>query len=489
MRASVRRCQPQRVASLTATSAQLSARGLNVSAQAALTTKANRLEMPPTDFKPMPYTGPSFDEVKALRAQHMPSAIFAFYKNPIMLVEGKMQYMWDEKGRRYLDLFGGIVTVSVGHCHPRVTEAGVAQLKKLQHSTTIYYNPEVALFAKELADRLPSQLSVVYFVNSGSEANDLAMLMARAATGNFDFVALRNGYHGMSMNTMGLTALHTWKYNQPQGFGIHHAVCPNTYRGPYGPDEPDVAQKYASDVADIIRSSTSGRVAGWISETIQGVGGTVVLPDGYLKEVYKTVRGAGGVCIADEVQTGFARLGSHYWGFQTQNVIPDIVTMAKGIGNGAPLAAVATTPEIAETLKQRVHFNTYGGNPVSCAMGRAVLKVVDEEGIQHKALSHGAYFTRGLNELKRRYPIIGEVRGKGLMLGVELVKDQTTKEPATAETADIFERAKDMGLLIGKGGLYGNVFRIKPPMCITKHDIDFSLEVLDQAFKDSAKAM
>jgi alanine-glyoxylate transaminase/(R)-3-amino-2-methylpropionate-pyruvate transaminase len=163
--------------------------------------------------------------------------------------------------------------------------------------------------------------------------------------------------------------------------------------------------------------------------------------------------------------------------------------MAKGIGNGAPLAAVATTPEIAETLKQRVHFNTYGGNPVSCAMGRAVLKVVDEEGIQHKALSHGAYFTRGLNELKRRYPIIGEVRGKGLMLGVELVKDQTTKEPATAETADIFERAKDMGLLIGKGGLYGNVFRIKPPMCITKHDIDFSLEVLDQAFKDSAKAM
>jgi len=443
-----------------------------------------RLELPPTDFQPQAYTGPNFEDIKAMRAEHMPSGVFAYYKKPIMVVEGKMQYVWDDKGRRYLDLFGGIVTVSVGHCHPLVTEAGVAQLKKLQHSTTIYYNPEVALFASELAQRLPSKLSVVYFLNSGSEANDLAMLMARAYTGNFDFLALRNGYHGMSMNTMGLTALHTWKYNQPQGFGIHHALCPNTYRGPYGPQEPDVAHKYAADVADLIRSSTSGRVAGWISETIQGVGGTVVLPDGYLKEVYKYVRDAGGLCVADEVQTGFARLGSHCWGFQTQNVIPDIVTMAKGIGNGAPLAAVATTPEIAETLKQRLHFNTYGGNPVSCAMGRAVLKVIDEEGIQQKALFLGSYFTRGLLELKRRHPIIGDVRGKGLMLGVELVKDQTTKEPASAETADIFERVKDLGLLIGKGGLHGNVFRIKPPMCITKHDIDFSLEVLDKAFQE-----
>ncbi len=280
-----------------------------MSAQAALTTKANRLEMPPTDFKPMPYTGPSFDEVKALRAQHMPSAIFAFYKNPIMLVEGKMQYMWDEKGRRYLDLFGGIVTVSVGHCHPRVTEAGVAQLKKLQHSTTIYYNPEVALFAKELADRLPSQLSVVYFVNSGSEANDLAMLMARAATGNFDFVALRNGYHGMSMNTMGLTALHTWKYNQPQGFGIHHAVCPNTYRGPYGPDEPDVAQKYASDVADIIRFSTSGarthtRTHTRTAHDTRATAHTRTHADVWLMTAVAVVRSGGGLDLGDDPGRG-----------------------------------------------------------------------------------------------------------------------------------------------------------------------------------------
>jgi len=215
----------------------------------------------------------------------------------------------------------------------------------------------------------------------------------------------------------------------------------------------------------------------------------VVLPDGYLKEVYAHVRKAGGLCVADEVQTGFARLGTHYWGFQTQGVVPDIVSMAKGIGNGAPLAAVVTTPEVAKALKQRIHFNTYGGNPVSCAIGRAVLKVIDEEGIQQRALELGDYFKKALCDLQSRHKLIGDVRGKGLMLGMELVKDRKTKEPASAETADIFERAKDYGLLIGKGGLFGNVFRIKPPMCLTKKDIDFAVEVLDLCFRDQEKGV
>jgi len=435
-------------------------------------------------LKPSGYSGPNFEEVRRLRETFLSPALFHYYKNPVMIVEGKMQYMWDDKGRRYLDAIGGIVTVSVGHCHPKVTEAGVKQMKKLQHSTTIYYNPEIAEFARDLAAKLPGKLKVLYFVNSGSEANDLAMLMARSYTGSYDFIGLRNGYHGMSVNTMGLTALHTWKYNTAQGFGIHHALNPDTYRGPWGPEVPEVGKKYADDVKDLILTGTTGQLAGFIAEAIQGVGGTVVPPDDYLKHVYQYVRQAGGLCVSDEVQTGFGRTGTHFWGFQNYGVVPDIVTMAKGIGNGAALAAVATTPEIAKSLTNRIHFNTFGGNPVASAIGKAVLQVIEEEGIQKNALEIGNYLKAQLNDLKSRYELIGDVRGRGLMLGMEMVKNRKTKEPASAETAAIFEKAKDYGLLIGKGGLFGNVFRIKPPMCITKADADFIIAVLDRSIKD-----
>ncbi|KAL6046123.1 alanine--glyoxylate aminotransferase 2 [Balamuthia mandrillaris] len=445
-------------------------------------------ELPPTTHTPERYTGPSLEEVTRQRKTYLSPALFHYYRKPVMVVEGRMQYLWDHTGKRYLDAIGGIVTVSVGHCHPKVVEAGAEQLRKLQHTTAIYYHPQQAAFAEELAEKMPGDLKVVYFTNSGSEANDLATLLARAHTGNFDMICLRNCYHGMSMNTMGITGLHTWKYNQPQGFGFHHALNPNTYRGPFGPDVPEVGKKYADDVKDLIQTATSGTIAGFICEPIQGVGGSVVPPDGYLKHVYKHVRDHKGVAIADEVQTGFGRLGTHYWGFQSHGVMPDIVTMAKGIGNGTPLAAVVTTPEIAKSLTQRIHFNTFGGNPVSCAMGRAVLKVIQEEGIQENALSIGDYLKKGLKELQGKHPLIGEVRGKGLMLGVELVKDRSTKEPAAAETANIFEKAKDMGLLLGKGGLFGNVFRIKPPMCLNKRDADFLLQVLDICFTEEEKA-
>ena len=286
----------------------------------------------------------------------------------------------------------------------------------------------------------------------------------------------------MSYSMMGVTALRTWKFPVPQGFGVHQAVNPNTYRGPFGADVPNVGKKYALEVQDLINFSTSGQVAGFIAETIQGVGGSVVLPDGYLSAVYEYVRAAGGLCIADEVQCGFGRLGTHYWGFQTQGVKPDIVTMAKGMGNGIPLAAVATTKEIAASLSKRIHFNTYGGNPISSAIGREVLKVIDRENLQKNCLERGKQFLDGMNKLKEKYSIIGDVRGKGLMLGMELVKDQNTKEPATAETLQIMEHCREAGVLIGKGGFYGNVFRIKPPMCITSADVDFALDVLDNSF-------
>lgn len=439
--------------------------------------------LPPCDHQPRPYAGPAKDEVLALRKQFLNPTIFTYYAKPLMIVEGHMQYLYDETGRRYLDGFGGIVTVSVGHCHPKIVAAVNRQNEILQHTTTIYLNPCVAEYAQDLAGRMPGDLKVCYFVNSGSEANDLAILMARASTGNFDVLALRNCYHGGSMQTMGLTSHHTWKFNVPHSFGVHHAIFPDRLRGPYGYDDPQAGPKYAADVQNLIEFGTPGRVAAFIAESIQGVGGAVVFPDGYLKAAYGHVRAAGGLCIADEVQSGFARTGSHFWGFETQGVIPDIVTMAKGIGNGAALAAVVTTPAIAQALTSRIHFNTFGGNPVTCTQGRAVLQVIEEEGIQANAARIGTLLKAGFDALERKYDIIGDVRGLGLMLGIELVKDRTSKAPAKEECVRVFERCRELGLLIGKGGLHGNVLRIKPPMCLTAADADFMLDVLDTAFR------
>ncbi len=439
------------------------------------------IPLPPTSHTPAPYTGPSAAEVLALRKQYLSPGLFLYYKKPIMIVEGSMQYVWDDTGKRYLDGLGGIVTVSVGHCHPHVTAAATKQLTTLQHSTTIYLQPRIAEFAEKLASKMPGDLKVCYFVNSGSEANDLALLMARLHTGNYDMIALRNAYHGGNASGMGLTAHSSWKFNVPHSFGVHHAVAPYPYRGAYGYDDPDAGRKYADDIKNLIDYATPGKVAGFIAESVQGVGGFVVFPDGYLAHAYEHVRAAGGVCIADEVQTGFGRTGTHYWGFETQGVIPDIVTMAKGIGNGAPLAAVVTTPKIAATLTQKVHFNTFGGNPVVSAIGKAVLEVIEREKTQENCLKLGAYILAGLEKLKAKHKIIGDVRGLGLMLGIEFVKDRTTKQPGKEECAQVVENARELGLLLGKGGLWGQTIRFAPPMNITQADADFLLAVLDEA--------
>ena len=439
------------------------------------------IPLPPTNHQPKKYSGPSADEVLALRKQFMNPGIFLYYKKPLMVVEGSMQYVWDEMGKRYLDGLGGIVTISVGHCHPHVIAAGNKQSELYQHSTTIYLHPNVAQYAEKLASKMPGDLKAVYFVNSGSEANDLALLMARAYTQNYDIVALRNAYHGGSPSTMGLTAHSTWKYNVPHSFGVHHAIAPYPYRGPYGYDDADAGRKYADDVKSLIDYATPGKVAAFIAESIQGVGGFVEFPQGYLKQAYEHVRAAGGVCIADEVQTGFGRTGTHFWGFETQGVIPDLVTMAKGIGNGAPLAAVVTTPKIAATMAQKIHFNTFGGNPVVSAIGKAVLEVIDQEKLQANSLELGNYILAGLEKLKAKHKVIGDVRGKGLMLGVEFVKDRATKQPGKEECAQAVENARELGLLLGKGGLWGQTIRFAPPMNITQADADFLLAVLDES--------
>lgn len=439
------------------------------------------IPLPPTPHQPAAYHGPSAAAVLALRKQYLSPGLFLYYKQPIMIVEGHLQFVWDDTGKRYLDGLGGIVTISVGHCHPHVVAAANQQNQTLQHSTTIYLQPKVAEFAEKLASKLPGELKVCYFVNSGSEANDLALLMARLATGNYDMIALRNAYHGGNASGMGVTAHSTWKFNVPHSFGVHHALAPYPYRGLYGYDDPDAGRKYAADVKDLIQFATPGKIAGFIAESIQGVGGFVVFPDGYLRHTYEHVRAAGGVCIADEVQTGFGRTGTHYWGFETQGVIPDIVTMAKGIGNGAPLAAVVTTPAIASVMAQKVHFNTFGGNPVVSAIGKAVLEVIDREQLQANALELGRYILSGLQRLKEKYSVIGDVRGMGLMLGIEFVRDRATKEPGKEACAQVVENARELGLLLGKGGLFGQTIRFAPPMNITRADADFLLAVLDEA--------
>jgi alanine-glyoxylate transaminase/(R)-3-amino-2-methylpropionate-pyruvate transaminase len=437
--------------------------------------------MPACAHRPRPYIGPSRAEVLALRQRFGHPSVFTFYREPLLIVEGHLQYLFDETGRRYLDLFAGIATVACGHSHPTVVARVREQAATLQHTSTIYLHPNLPRLAQRLAAKLPAGLEVTYFVNSGSEANDLAVTMARLFTGNPDVIALRNGYHGGSPTTMALNGLSTWKFPTQQSAGIHHAVCPDPYRSPFTGSPEAIATRSVEDIRDLILHGTTGRIAAFIAEPVQGVGGVTHGAPNYLPEAYGVVREHGGLCIADEVQTGFGRTGAHFWGFQHSGVVPDIVTMAKGIGNGAPLAAVTTRREIAETLAQRLHFNTFGGNPVSAAAGLAVLDVIEQEHLQENARVVGARLKTGLQGLMRRHAIIGDVRGLGLMLGVELVRDRATKEPAGPETLEVLERLRELGALVGKGGLAGNVLRIKPPLCITAEDAEFAVDALDHA--------
>lgn len=453
-----------------------------------MATSTSKAQLPIYDHQPEPYEGPSKAEVIALRQQYLTPGLVTYYRDPLLVVEGSMQYVWDEQGTRYLDAFAGIVTVSVGHCHPYVVEKVREQVGKLQHTTTIYLHPTIGQFGQKLAEHMPAGmgLGVTYFTNSGSEANELAVLMSREFTGNNDVIALRNAYHGGTQGTMALTAHSTWKFPTNPSINVKHALAGYCYRCPFGLEYPSCGVKCAQDMENVIRYETTGKVACFIGEPIQGVGGAVTPPPEYFQIVYDIVHKYGGLCVADEVQTGFGRTGEHFWGFQNWGVTPDLVTMAKGIGNGAPLGACTTRSEIAQMMTRRVHFNTYGGNPISMTQGLATLEVIDREHIQDNAREVGGHLKGRLLELQKRQPLIGEVRGLGLMLGIELVRDRKTKEPANSETAEVLERARQRGLLVGKGGLFGNVIRLKPPMCITKDDADFIVDCLDEVLTSLA---
>ena len=425
------------------------------------------------------------DEVLALRREYLPTAVFNYYREPVNLVRGEMQYLYDEQGRRYLDALGGIVTISVGHCHPEVIAKTKAQIDKLQHATTIYLHPAMPLLAKKLAEKMPeADLKVTFFTNSGSETNDLAMTVARLFTGNLDVITLRNGYHGASLATMSMVGHSTWKYPVPTAGNVIQISPGYCYRCPFKLTYPSCDVQCARDLENTIKYSTSGKVAAFIGEPIQGVGGTVVPPPEYFKIIYDIVKKYGGLFIADEVQTGFGRTGKHYWGIQNWGVTPDAVSMAKGLGNGVPVSALTTRREIADTMNGKIWFNTFGGNPVSMTQGLATLEVIDKEGTQANAQKVGTYLKEKLTGLMDKHQLIGEVRGLGLMLGMELVKDRQSREPATAETAELMERTKQHGLLIGKGGLFGNVLRIKPPMCVNLEDADFIADTIDRALQE-----
>jgi 4-aminobutyrate aminotransferase-like enzyme len=393
--------------------------------------------------------------------------------------------LYDETGRAYLDVYNNVPLV--GHSHPRVVQAAQEQLALL-NTNTRYLHDNVNRYAERLTQRLPEPLRVCFFVNSGSEANELALRLARTHTGHEDIIVLEHAYHG---HTNTLIDISPYKFDGPGGRGkkpwVHVATLADDYRGPYRRDDKEAGVKYGRLVAEILHGSRleGRRVAAYIAETLPSVGGQIVFPPGYLAEVYRHVRAAGAVCIADEVQVGFGRLGTHFWGFETQGVVPDIVVLGKPIGNGFPLAAVVTTKEIAESFTNGMEFfSTFGGNPVACAAGLAVLDVLEEEKLQENALRVGACLSNGLKALQQRHVLIGDVRGSGLFWGVDLVLDQETREAAPRQASYIVNRLRECGILTGTDGPHHNVIKLRPPLGFTEADADLFVQTLDTILQE-----
>ncbi|XP_053393427.1 5-phosphohydroxy-L-lysine phospho-lyase-like isoform X1 [Mercenaria mercenaria] len=430
-----------------------------------------------------------------LRKKYIGEACILFFANdPLKITRAAGQYMYDEKGNRYLDCINNVC--HVGHSHPSVVEAGYKQMKVL-NTNSRYLHDNIVKYAEKITSTLPDRLNVIYMCNSGSEANDLAMRLARHYTKAKDIITMDHAYHGHISSMIDISPYKL----KVQMDGVHTcprhvyvAPCPDTYRGKYADcDYPgeDLGEKYANEVGDICKviQGRGKNVCAFIAESMQSCGGQIVFPPGYLKRVYRHVREAGGVCIADEVQVGFGRVGSHFWAFQVQDVVPDIVTMGKPMGNGHPVSAVVTTREISEAFKQcgMQYFNTFGGNPVSCAIALAVYDVIEKEGLQKHALEVGNYMKAQAAKLMEKYSIIGDIRGHGLFIGIDFVRNRKTREPATEEAKYIIKKMKeDYKILLSTDGPYDNVLKMKPPMCFSKENCDYLLQSLEQLIKDVA---
>jgi 4-aminobutyrate aminotransferase-like enzyme/Ser/Thr protein kinase RdoA (MazF antagonist) len=430
-----------------------------------------------------------YEQTLAARKKLLGGNLSLSYNKPLKIVRGAMQYLYDDSGRAFLDVYNNVPLV--GHSHPRVVRA-IQEQVALLNTNTRYLHENILKYAERLVALLPEPLRVCYFVNSGSEGNELALRMARAHTGREDVVVLEHAYHG---HTNTLIDISPYKFEGPGGKGrkpwVHVAPLPDDYRGPYRRGEADLGKKYAAHVEQILsRCGKEGRpVAAYIAETLPSVGGQIVFPANYLAEAYKHVRAAGAVCIADEVQVGFGRLGRHFWGFETQDVVPDIAVFGKPIGNAFPLAAVVTTREIAASFANGMEFfSTFGGNPVACAAGLAVLDVLREERLQENALRVGSAWIAELRALQDKYPLIGDVRGSGLFLGIDLVTDRESRAPATRQAGYVVNRLCEEGILAGTDGPHHNVIKLRPPLCFTSEDAARFTRTLDVILREDPAA-
>jgi len=422
-------------------------------------------------------------DIRARHKEFLFPAVTNYYDEPIVLAQGKGLRLRDVDGREYLDFFGGILTVSVGHANDEVNAAVKAQIDRLGHVSTLYPTIPIVELAEKLASITPGKLKKCYFTASGTEADETAVMMAQIATGKSEIIALRHGYSGRSMLAQSLSAHAPWRALPTQVAGIKHAVSPYCYRCPFGLTYPSCEVKCAQDIEELIRTTTTGQVAGLLAEPIQGVGGFVTPPKEYFKIAVDIVRKYGGVFICDEVQTGFGRTGGKWWGCEQYGVEPEIMTMAKGIANGWPLSATICTPAIADSLT-KLTISTFGGNPISVTAANATISVIEKHDLRRNAEVQGKRLRDGLERLKAKYPrTIGDVRGMGLMQGVEMVEDETKQDrtPAPKKVNAFFEETKKRGLLIGKGGLYGNVLRITPPLTVGAAEIDEALGKMDES--------
>jgi len=419
-------------------------------------------------------------EIYEKHKKYLVPCVTTYYQQPLILDRGKGEYVYDIDGKEYLDFFGGIVTISLGHCDDEVTSKICEQIKRLQHTSTLYPNVPIVSLAEKLAQITPGKLQKSFFTNSGSEAVETAILLAQLYTGSHEIIALRHGYSGATLLAMNITAHGNYRLLETLVPGIKHAHNAYCFRCAFGKEYPHCDLDCAKDVKELIETTTSRHPAGFIAEPIQGVGGFITPPKEYFKEVVSIVRKCGGLFICDEVQTGWGRTGKKMFGIEHWEVEPDIMVMAKGAANGAPVGITIATPEVGDSLKGS-HLSTFGGNPVTATAILATIEAIERRKLAQNAEKMGMYLRDRLNGLREKYRIIGEVRGMGLIQGMEIVKEK--KEPAPDLVMEIFESTKEQGLLIGKGGLYGNVIRITPPLTIGKGDIDQAIQMLDRAFE------
>ncbi len=418
-------------------------------------------------------------EIYEKHQKYLVPCVTHYYQEPLIFDRGKGKYLYDIEGKEYLDFFGGIVTISVGHCDEEITEKACEQMKKLQHTSTLYPTLPAISLAEKLAQITPGRLQKSFFTNSGTEAIETAVLLAQLYTKSNEVIALRHCYSGLSLLTMDITGHQKWRLGGSLIPGIKHAHNAYCFRCAFGREYPQCDLECARDVKELIETTTSGHPAAFIAEPIQGVGGFITPPKEYFKEVVSIVKGFGGLFICDEVQTGWGRTGGKMFGIEHWGVEPDIMVMAKGAANGSPVGITIATPEVADGLKGS-HLSTFGGNPVTATTVLATIEAIEKRGLVQNAEKMGEYLRGRLEGLKEKFKIIGEVRGMGLIQGIEVVKGN--KEPASDFVLEIFEKTKEEGLLIGKGGLYGNVVRITPPMTIEKGEIDRAVRILERAF-------